>query len=312
MKDLTWYQYFFTECRAIWHYLLLFVFPLGQNIDHDFPVSQTVLDHGAIIGLIGLIALIGAAWYYRKRFPLICYGVFTLLLLFAPTSSVVPIRDTLVERRMYLPFIGFLFVSVGLLKYWKTSRSTLATVLGVVLLVEAGLTYQRNLLWSNAVDIWADSVSKAPTKWRPNFQLAYAYYNEQRCADAVNLFAKTAALSKPDYGLLIDWGLAADCAGNPSEAIAKLQEAAKLEQTAHVYSQIGMEYAKMAQYPQALDVLAIAAKLDPRFERTYVYRGNIYALEGNRARAVEEFQRALRLNPQDQYARDGLMKVMQR
>jgi tetratricopeptide (TPR) repeat protein len=312
LKNLTWYQYFFTQCRAFWRYTLFFFVPAGQNIDHDFPTSKTLLDHGAAIALIALIALIAGAWIYRKRFALISYGVFTLVLLFAPTSSFVPLQDTLVERRMYLPFIGFLFVTVGLLQFWKTNRSTLIGVLTVILLVEAGLAYQRNLLWGNAIDIWADSVAKAPNKRRPNFQLAYAYYTAQQCPAAVNQFSRTAALQKPDYSLLIDWGLAADCAGNSTEALAKLQQAAALERTAHVYSQIGMEYAKLTQYPQALDALNTASKLNPNFRMTYIYRGNVYALQGKRPEAAAEYQHALQIDPADQYARDGLIKLQQR
>ena len=60
MKDLTWYQYFFTECRVIWDYLRLFLLPFGQNLDYDFPISRSVLEHGAIFGLIGLIAVSAA------------------------------------------------------------------------------------------------------------------------------------------------------------------------------------------------------------------------------------------------------------
>lgn len=312
VKEFTWYQYFFTECRALWRYILLFVFPVDQNIDHDFPISRTIFDHGAVIGLAGLIALLAAAWFYRKRFPLICYGVFTVLLLFAPTSSFVPILDPFVEHRMYLPFIGLLFITAGVLQFWKATRATLIGTLTVVLLIEAGLTYQRNRLWANATDIWADSVSKSPKKWRPNFQLAYAYYNQQQCPAAVNQFAKTATLQKPDYSLYVDWGLAADCAGNSSEALAKLQEAGKLQRSAHIYSQIGMEYAKLSEFPQALDALNTAIKLDPNFGRIYIYRGNIYALQGKRQEAVAEYQHALKIDPADQYARDGLMKLMQR
>jgi Tfp pilus assembly protein PilF len=309
MKDLTWYQYFFTECRAIWRYVLLFIFPFGQNLDYDFPVSHNIFEHGAIIGVVGVIALIAAAWWFRRRFPLESYGILAFLLLLAPTSSFIPIRDTLVERRMYLPFIGLLLVTIGLLRRWKTPRSTLITTLVVVLLIEAGIAFQRNQLWGNAVDIWKDSVAKSPSKVRPRFQLAYAYYNAGRCDDAVIEFGKTAQLDKPEYSLLIDWALSYDCAGNPSAAIDKLTQAAALEPTGHVYSQIGMEYAKQGKYPQALDALETAARLDPNFEMTYVYRGNVYSLQGNKARAVEEYRRALAIDPQNQTARDGLVRL---
>src|SRR5579871_403399 len=214
LKDLTWYQFFFTECRAIWEYFRMFLLPYGQNLDHDFPVSHTIFEHGAIVGLVGLLALIGFAWHYRRRFPLISYGVFTTLILFAPTSSFVPIQDVLVEHRLYLPFIGLLFVTVGLLRFWKTSASTLAFALSFVLLAEAVLTYQRNELYSSSIAIWRDSAAEAPNKSRPHFQLAFAYYQAGKCADAQQEYAKAAQLDKPDYRLLVDWGLAYDCAGD--------------------------------------------------------------------------------------------------
>lgn len=309
MPDLTWYQYFFTECRAVWHYLWLFIFPFGQNIDHDFAVSRNLLDHAAILGLAALFALIAAAWMFRRRFPLESCGLFTFLLLLAPTSSFVPIRDTLVERRMYLPFIGLLFVTAGLLRRWKTSQTTLAVSLSAVLLAAAGLTFQRNQLWSNAVSIWQDSVSKSPNKFRPRFQFAYANYNAGQCSEAVAQFEQAAKLEKPDFSLFLDWALAYDCAGNPSAAIEKLNQAAALEKSAHVYSQIGMEYAKERQYALALDALATAAALDPNFAMTYFYRGNIYAIQGNKARATEEYRHAQALDPQIPGVQDALSRV---
>ena len=50
MKDLTWYQYFFTQCRALFVYVWLFVFPANLTADWDFPISKTILDRGAVVG----------------------------------------------------------------------------------------------------------------------------------------------------------------------------------------------------------------------------------------------------------------------
>src|SRR6266851_8674714 len=63
IKDFTWYQYFFTQCRAFWLYVRLFLFPAGLNIDRDFPISRTVVDHGAILGLGAILLAVGAAFY---------------------------------------------------------------------------------------------------------------------------------------------------------------------------------------------------------------------------------------------------------
>ena len=72
-----------------------------------------------------------------------------------------------------------------------------------------------------------------------------------------------------------------------------------------------MMYAKQAKYPQALDALETAAALDPNFGMTYVYRGNVYTLQSNKARAAEEYRHALAINPQDGVARDALNRITQ-
>ena len=137
MRDFKWYDYFFTQCRAIWLYVRLFFLPYGQNVDYEFPLSHGLLSHGAIIGLIALIAVSVAAWIYRRHVPLASYGWFTFLILLAPTSSVLPIQDLVVERRLYLPFIGLLLISMDVLRRLPVSRTALASGLACVIAIFA-------------------------------------------------------------------------------------------------------------------------------------------------------------------------------
>jgi protein O-mannosyl-transferase len=309
MRDLTWSQYFFTECRVIWDYVRLFFIPAGQNLDPDVAISRNLMSHGAVFALAGLLIVTVLAWIYRRRFPLASYGWFVWLILLSPTSSLVPIHDPMAERRMYLPFIGLLFITVEFLRRWKLSRNALVGTLALVLVAEGALTYQRNLLWSNAVDLWKDTVSKSPEKYRPRFQLAYAEYQAGICGDAVEQFQKAAAIERPRHDLLLDWGLAYDCAGNPQQAIAKLQQSADLDPSAHAYSQIGMEYGKMGKYPEALAALQTAQEWNPRFAMTYYYLGNIHVLQGNQAQAIADYQHVLALDPDNQPAREALARM---
>jgi tetratricopeptide (TPR) repeat protein len=81
------------------------------------------------------------------------------------------------------------------------------------------------------------------------------------------------------------------------------------ERTAHVYAEIGMVYGKRGRTQEALEALAEAEKINPRFMMTYVYRGNVYASLGDRAAAAREYQHALSVNPSSQAARDALARV---
>lgn len=312
IKDFTWYQYFFTECRAFFSYLRLLVFPAGQNLDYDYPISHNILDHGAVFGLAGILLLAGAAFYFRKRYPLASYGFFVYVLLMAPTSSFVPIKDPLAERRLYLPMLGALMVLAAVLQTVRLEKRRLAAGMCAVAVILAALTWQRNQVWASDISLWEDTVHKSPGKARAHFQLAHTYYANGRFQDAVRQYAETARLEKPDYGLLVDWGLACDDAGQPEQALDKFREAAALEPSAHVYTQVARLYAKRSQWPEALAALARAEKLKPDYATTYYYRGGIRAKTGDFAGAVADYQRAVTLDPALEPAvRDGLAYAQQ-
>ncbi len=309
VAGLTPATYFFTQCRVIWTYIRLFFLPFGQNVDPDVAISQSLLDHGSIFGLVALIALIAAAWIYRKRWPLAAFGVFMFLLLLAPTSSFVPISDVSAERRLYLPFLGLTLIVLELLRRFKSSSAIGAGV--AVLTVCSVLTYQRSAVWASPVALWQDAAEKSPRKYRPHFQLASAYFESGDCAPAARAFEEASRLAPPDYDLFVDWGLALDCSGNWQEAVAKLQQAFAIQPSAHIESQIGMVYAKKAKWDEALAALAKAEQLDPKFEMTYVYRGGVFESTGNKAAAAEQYRRALAINPLNPAAKEALARVSQ-
>ena len=66
-----------------------------------------------------------------------------------------------------------------------------------------------------------------------------------------------------------------------------------------------MVYGKRGRADEALEALATAEKLDPNFEMTYVYRGNVYATTGQMPLAIAEYQRAVTLNPKNATAQQG-------
>src|SRR5581483_687940 len=263
-------------------------------------------DRGAIFGLVAIVILAGVAFHYRRRFPLASYGFFVYLLLMAPTSSFVPIKDALAERRMYLPMIGLLLILAGGLRRVRLDRRRLAFGMSAIAAALAFVTWQRNQVWAGDIALWEDSVQKSPANARAHFQLAQAYLDNGRVQDGLAQFAETARLQAPTYELLLDWGLAYDRAGQFDEAIAKLRQAAALKPGAHVYSQIGMVYAKRSQWPEALAALDQAEKSDPNYAYIYYYRGGVRAKTGDFAGAVADYQHALAIDPSIEPARQGL------
>jgi tetratricopeptide (TPR) repeat protein len=306
VKQFTWYEYAFTQCRAIWVYVRLFLLPVGQSADYDFAISHTLLEHGAWLGLAAILAGACAAFYYRRKYPLAAFGFFVFLLLLAPTSSFIPIKDPVAERRLYLPIIGLLFIMLEFLRRWKAERTTALVVLGSVLLVATAITYRRSSVWGSTVALWEDTVEKSPRNPRAHFQLAHAYFLEHACDKAEAHYAIAAQIEKPRPSLLVDWALALDCLHQPEEALVRLRQAAAMRPGAHIYSQIGMVYGKQGKNAEALEALDTAIKLDPRYEMTYIYRGGVYLALKDPAAAAADFRRVLAIDPANQSARDAL------
>ena len=312
MKDLTWYQYLFTQFRVFFVYMRLFFLPFGQTVDYDFPISRTILDHGSALGMLGILALLAAAVYYRKRYPLACFGLMVFVILLAPTSSIIPIRDPISERRLYLPLIGLLLVSIELLRQLRVGRTALATALAVVLVIAAGLTYRRNIVWGGAIPLWQDAVEKSPGKSRAHFQLGYAYFSANRCEDAETQYQAVANIEKPDARLLTDWALTDNCLNRFGDGIAKLEKAASLDMTAHIYTQLAMLYAKSNRTQDAFQALDTAQKLDKNFEVTYIYRGQLFEAANKTALASQQFSLALAINPRNEQALEGMERLRRR
>jgi tetratricopeptide (TPR) repeat protein len=315
LKDLTWYQYFFTECRALFVYIREFVLPFGLTADWDFPISKTILDRGALFGLIALLALAAAAWHYRRRYPLAAFGFFAFLVMMAPTSSILPIRDPVAERRLYFGILGLILAAAGLLSRLKLPRATLAAAAAAALLIFAVATHARAEVWGNAVALWQDTAEKSPDRARDHFQLASAYADAGQCDRAVAEYEKTSHFPPVDYpitDLLVDWALALDCAGQSQPALAKLREAATIEPTAHVYTQIAKVYGEHSQWSEALDALATAQKIDPTFPSIYAYKGIIDYQTNRFAEAIAEYRHALALDPTLEPARTGMAAAQRR
>jgi protein O-mannosyl-transferase len=225
---------------------------------------------------------------------------------------VVPIRDLVAERRLYLPFIGLLLITVEFLRRLRWHTVRYAMLAAAVLFVLGAAAWARSRVWGDTVALWQDTVARSPQKYRPRFQLAFAHYQNGRCADASREFeSASAVMTKPEADLYVDWGLALECAGRVDDAVAKLRRAVEIERSGPVYANLAMVLAKHSRIDEALNVLDEADRVAPGYSMNYVYRGHIYHQRGNVASAVEQYERAVAVDPGNDVARESLARALQ-
>lgn len=313
VQGITPIEYLATQCRVFWIYCRLLILPVGQNVDPDIAISRGLADPLALAGLAGIGALIAGAVVLRRSWPLASAGVLLFLALLAPTSSLIPIQDVMAERRIYFAAIGPLLVVADLLRRWRLPSPASRTLAAAALLaVLAIATNSRAAVWGDEMALWQDTVKRSPAKLRPRFQLAHLYYRAGRCGDAAGEYEAASKLAKPTVELLVDWGLALDCAKRPGEAEARLRQALAVERTYNSLAQLGMLLAKQGKFEEALPLLNDAVAAGPDQAAGWGYRGNVLASQGKLAEAAEDFRKALAINPNDAAAKQGLRYVEQR
>lgn len=308
---VTWYQYGYTQARAIFTYVRLALIPLGQSIDHDYPVSHTIWEYGAIFYLLLLGALSAFCIVRRSRYPLACFGLLMTLILLAPTSSIVPISDPLAERRMYLPLAGLILVGCGFADRARLRLRTGGAAVAAMLVVFAVLCYQRNQLWSQPSQLWETAAMQSTTKVRPYMNLVDQLIQEHRCGQAIPYLQHADQVFPNNYGVQMGWGRVLECVGRREEALHRLLRAAAIQPCSYVYQLIGLLHGEMGDHSEAGLALQKAVECDPNSVGAHDAFGFWYETVANLKAAEKEYRTSLALDRNDRAAQVGIARVRQ-
>jgi tetratricopeptide (TPR) repeat protein len=293
--------YFFTQWRALFTYVQLLIWPAPLNLDRDFPISQTPLDHGALFYLLALIAAFAILLWKRDREGLVLFGVLFALFVLGPTSSFLPIQDPISERRMYLPMAGVAFALPAALLRLPIPDKRLILVASLIGAVYAVMTYQRAEVWSSAISLWSDTASKSPGKFRTHFWLGQAYLNAGRCTEALASFDEAQRrIGKDDPELHFFRASAYACNNQHLAAADEMSKSLALKgPNAQALAFRATYYARAGDLARAHADLDEALRVDPNSVPALSTRGRIYLAEGRFAESVADLERAVRLFPQD-------------
>ncbi|HYO82595.1 MAG TPA: hypothetical protein VES20_14420, partial [Bryobacteraceae bacterium] len=314
MPGIQWYEYAFTQARVLLSYVTLFVLPVGLTPDHDVVLSRSLLDGGAGLAILLWVALVAVAVSLRRKYPVAVLGFLVFLVLLMPTSSVIPIKDLMAERRMYLPFVGLLLVALDWLSRVSVPNGTLAGISTCALAVFAVGTYHRAEAWGDSEKLWESAIAATPMKARPYGNLASVYLVQRQCAAALRVFdrAKEAKVKIEDATVLATWALSLECGGDLDAGIAKMQAAVETEPSAQAFASLGRMYLRAQRLTDAERALAEGERLNPAWETTHVYRAMLHTARNNEQQAIAELKRVLARNPANRHARELLEQTSER
>lgn len=280
------WTYFITESTVFLDYLRLLVFPVNQVADYyrQFTFRPDAL---VIFSLSLATAIIATLIGIRKRMPLISFfGLWSIVAL-APESSLVPIQDSIVEYRLYIPSIGF-FVIAALLAYrlLRDRRYRLAAA-GALLALLAVLTFNRNLVWADELSLWSDVLKKVPDSPRARGNIAVTFMEQGKYREAIDEL--NAALGcRPLY-----FG---DVQGKPVFS----------DQRNIYYEDLGKCYQGLGQLDEAAKYLRRAVDISPRQREYYTALAQALYMKKDFSGSVAVLKDVLSMYPDYNLAYFGL------
>ncbi|MEQ1829127.1 MAG: tetratricopeptide repeat protein [Pirellula sp.] len=171
VPGLNSWTYLLSQSTVIIHYLRLTVWPSGQCVYAAWPIAKSLIEVWPCFLFMTIWILVTLWCIWRK--PRLGFLLGAFLVILAPTSSIVPIKDLMFEHRMYLPLtllsaIAVVFFTAIAIpeRRWGTKSFFMrfSFLIGIGVAFALGVvTYHRNSVYRSEISVWTDSVEKSPT-----------------------------------------------------------------------------------------------------------------------------------------------------
>ncbi len=341
-EDIGRWTYLITQFNVLVVYIRLFLLPVGQSLDYLYPFSRGFFHGTTPYAFILLLSIAGAAVWFRKKLPLLSFGVIWFFITLSVESSLIPIRDALFEHRLYLPLFGLsLALAGGVFRLFRRKEAWAVGLLAVLVVTLSAATHLRNRVWQDGVTIWTDVIEKNPGNFRAYNNLALAF-KESGNYDEAEKALKRALRIRPLYeAALINLGSLYQvrqqpekAAGAYREALAQnpgsveaqvglgevLKKAGELEEAVESFREILVKapgdvrarihlaelLAAGGKFGEAKKLLQEAHGSDPENPQILIGMGNLMRFAGERKEALQYYDRAVRI---DRDAREAYLNM---
>ena len=298
--DFTLTQRLMTQFRVVLFYLslLLFPHPSRLNLEHDFPLSYSLIDPiTTLLAMTAIVGLIGLSIWKRKRDRLLSFCILWFFGNLVIESTVIPL-ELIYEHRIYLPSMFVCLLTVILAYRFKFYNKLGIATLCALLVIFSAWTYKRNATWQDDVTFWRDSVSKSPKKARPHLSLGFALHGRGKLDEAIKYYQEALRL-KPDYDKgHNNLGVALKEKGRLDEAISHYMEALRLKPNyAEAHNNLGVALKVQGRFEEAIEHHYEALRIKPLYAEGHNNLGVALKDQGKLKEAMNHFLKALQIRP---------------
>ncbi len=264
-------------------YLWKTIWPVRLAVFYPHPGASLAFWQFALAALI-LISVSAIVWRQRAARPYLITGWLWFLGTLVPVIGLVQVGEqAMADRYAYVPLIGIFVMAVWVAadladSMHFTVRSDIK-IAAIILAILSLLTFDQLRYWHSPEELWSHAVNVTKDNFLAEDNLGASLMSSEHPEEAV-AHLRNAVRMRPEVSAThLNLAGALTLSGHTDEAIAEYQ-------------------------------IAIPKVTDPAMQVVaYETLGRLYSQKGNYPQARASYQQALRVNPDDANAKDGLAQV---
>lgn len=307
-SSMTWAEWVWTQLNVMRTYLRLLVFPMNQNLDYEYAITQHP-DAGVYLSVAVIAAVLGlGVWCWRRHRP-VSWGIFFMAA--ALSLEFFAIRDIIFEHRLYLPMVGFAVAAPAAVFALTGARKRAVAALLLITTALSVAAFSRNALWADEEKFWLDGIRKAPSKGRPYYSLGVYYAMKGEHGKAVPLYTRAIEIW-PNYAdAYCNLGKSLEETGHMDKAIFYYAKALQLDPTLpEALNNFGSALVRSGRQVEARGVYEEAMRRRPDNYEAMNNMGSTYAQLGEMEEAEKWYRKSIEVNPLHAPAHSNLASVL--
>jgi tetratricopeptide (TPR) repeat protein len=320
--------------QAAMFYLWKILWPVHLSVIYPQTEAISLTTPSFILSIVGVLALLVAAWFSRRKFQDVTFGILFYLLLLLPTFSTFWKNGFIFlasDRYAYIACIGIFFALSSFVLSLVTARVSMASfrvvggVAAVLILLFVGRSYVQGYTWKDSEALYHNVLSQYPDSAMSYNNLGDAYQKDKRYEEAEAAFLKAAELDPKLMSARYNLGEMYRSRGDFDQAKEEMQKAVEIvdgKQSLNL-DELGPYYAMAQLYDQlndqetAISWYQRAIDKGPQFGEPHYNLGLQYQKHGRSAEAIREFEKCIELEPKygaahyhlaSLYAEDGKLQ----
>jgi tetratricopeptide (TPR) repeat protein len=282
----SWLDWFSLGVRVLGDYVRYALIPYPLNAFHLVPLKLEYRMLPTAASLAGILLIAALLWSFRHRLPQAIFWFSSFVLMLIPVFYFKGMSNTfLAERYLYIPSFAMIALVVTTLSTLKVPKWKL--ILGAIGVIFAAAAAYRNETWRTSEQLYETTLALQPEVAHMSINLADIYLKRNEDTAARNLLVS--AQESMQSGTYVVY---------PYELY-------------RAYIGLGAIEARAGRFDAAREQFNKAIAVNPNGDWGFLYLGGVFMeADHDYSKAIENFQKAIRLGPLNEVARDYLGVAM--